>query len=344
VAATQVFISYSSEDEELRQELERHLSLLKREGLIETWTFRAIEAGTHWRAEIDEHLETAEMILLLVSASFVDSDYCWNVEMKRALQRHREGTARVIPIIARECDWTSAPFAGIQALPPGAKAVTSWRPHDKAWTEIAKALRAVLAKPVGPGQAENMPPAPETAVQRAHRLVADARARQAHDEKLGTQGAAAFRAEAQAVFSSLESQAAEIRVSAGVSLKTGCDSLGCTVRLDPLRHELCPITLYVSPRRSLAARPGAHLVAIWYLGGMALPQERNVGYFAKPKHHAEKNYSFQLTTDGRWVWRDPKTNSDLSSSDLAGVLLQDVLQIHDDLETGKVALPDPDDD
>jgi hypothetical protein len=91
------FVSYSSKDESLRKDLEEHLALLKREGAIETWTFRSIEAGDEWKKSISENLESAELIMLLVSASFMASDYCWNVEMVRAIQKHREGSARVIP-------------------------------------------------------------------------------------------------------------------------------------------------------------------------------------------------------------------------------------------------------
>src|SRR5215213_6054015 len=99
-----IFISYASADESLRQELDKHLSPLKREGIVETWTFRNIDAGTDWRSTIANELEAAHIILLLISANFVASDYCWNVELRRALQRHREGDARVVPVILRDCD------------------------------------------------------------------------------------------------------------------------------------------------------------------------------------------------------------------------------------------------
>src|ERR1041384_3139221 len=115
MSAVRVFISYSSADESLRKELDQHLSLLKREGVLETWTFRDIDAGSDWQSTIHAQLELADVVLLLISSNFLSSDYCWNVELKRALQRHREGFTTVIPIILRDCDWSSAPFAAIQA-------------------------------------------------------------------------------------------------------------------------------------------------------------------------------------------------------------------------------------
>src|SRR4030042_6849288 len=119
--AAEIFYSYSNRDEESRDRLEIGLSLLQRQSLISQWHDRKIVPGTDWRNEIDQHLDTAQVILFLVSADFIASDYCWDVEVKRALERHRKGDARVVPIILRPCDWQSSPFAGLQALPKGAK-------------------------------------------------------------------------------------------------------------------------------------------------------------------------------------------------------------------------------
>lgn len=140
----EVFYSYSHQDENLRNELVKHLSSLKRQGIVSDWHDRMIEAGDEWRRQIDSHLETAEIILLLVSADFLASDYCYEIEMKRALERHEKGEARVIPIILRRVDWTSAPFAKLQALPKDAKPVTSWADRDEAFENIAKSIRRVV--------------------------------------------------------------------------------------------------------------------------------------------------------------------------------------------------------
>src|SRR6266700_2234102 len=112
-----VFISYAHEDEPLRQQLEAHLSLLRRQGWIADWHDRQILAGNEWARDIDEHLEMASIILLLISPDFLASDYCYDIEMQRALERHRRGETRVIPIILRPVDWHGAPFGQLQCLP-----------------------------------------------------------------------------------------------------------------------------------------------------------------------------------------------------------------------------------
>jgi len=139
-----VFISYSYKDERLRRELETHLKLLQRQGVVAMWTDRQIMPGEEWKDEIDKNLESADIILLLVSADFVASDYCYDVEVKRALRRHDAGEARVIPIILREVHhWQSAPFGNLQALPADGKPVMAFTSRDFAWTDVADGIRKV---------------------------------------------------------------------------------------------------------------------------------------------------------------------------------------------------------
>ncbi len=141
---TSIFFSYSHKDEELRDQLEVHLSALKRSGLIDTWHDRIILAGDEFGDEISENLEAADIILLLVSADFIASDYCYAVEMRRALERHDAGEARVIPVILRPCDWHDTPFGKLQAAPKDGKAVRSWPDLDEAFLDIVRAIKAAL--------------------------------------------------------------------------------------------------------------------------------------------------------------------------------------------------------
>ena len=106
--AIELFYSYAHEDEALRNRLNNHLSLLRQQGFIRAWYDRDINAGSLWAQEIDAHLASARIILLLVSPSFLASDYCYGVEMKEAMRRHEAGEATVIPIILRPCDWEDA--------------------------------------------------------------------------------------------------------------------------------------------------------------------------------------------------------------------------------------------
>ena len=139
-----LFFSYSHKDEALRDRLEVHLAALKREGAISTWHDRRITAGDALGQRIDEHLESADIILLLVSPDFLASDYCHDVEMQRALARHEESTARVIPVILRPCDWQHSPFAHLLAAPTDGNPITKWANEDEAFLDVVKKIRAAL--------------------------------------------------------------------------------------------------------------------------------------------------------------------------------------------------------
>ena len=145
----EVFYSYSHKDEELRERLETHLKLLKRLGVIQDWHDRRISAGTEWAGQIDHYLESSQIILLLISADFLASDYCWDIEMKRALERHEAREARVIPIILRPVDLKGAPFYHLEALPKDAKPVTQWPDRDAAFANIAEGIRKVAEELAG---------------------------------------------------------------------------------------------------------------------------------------------------------------------------------------------------
>jgi len=146
-ASIEVFYSYAHEDEELVKELQKHLSILKWQGVIRDFYDREITAGTDWKGQIDQHLNSAGVILLLVSADFLASDYCYDVEMTRALARHDQGEARVIPVILRKVDgWQGAPFGKLQALPTDGKPVTSWNDRDEAFADVARGIRQAVGQ------------------------------------------------------------------------------------------------------------------------------------------------------------------------------------------------------
>jgi TIR domain len=115
--AIEIFFSYARKDELLRDELAKHLKPLRQEGIIRDWHDREIPPGAEWQNEIDRHLESAQIILLLISADFLASDYCYGFELKRALERHESNEACVIPVILRSCDWQKTKFGKLAALP-----------------------------------------------------------------------------------------------------------------------------------------------------------------------------------------------------------------------------------
>lgn len=147
---TKLFFSYSHADEQLRDTLEKHLSALKRQGLIDTWHDRRILSGDEFDHKIAQNLEEADIILLLVSADFLASAYCYDVEMQRAVERHNAGEARVIPVILRPCDWHDAPFGKLLAAPKDGRPVTSWPDLDEAFLDVVRSIKAAIRERTGP--------------------------------------------------------------------------------------------------------------------------------------------------------------------------------------------------
>ena len=141
----EVFFSYSHKDEAVRDELETHLVMLKRQGIVETWHDRRIVAGDEFDGQISENLESAGIILLLVSPYFLASNYCYDVEMKRAMERHEANEARVLPIIVDPCDWHSAPFGKLLAMPQDGKPISKFPNMHDAFLQITNAIRQAAA-------------------------------------------------------------------------------------------------------------------------------------------------------------------------------------------------------
>jgi serine/threonine protein kinase len=164
-----VFVSYAHRDEPLFAELSLHLSALKREGLLSQWHDRGIVPGSDWRGEISRHLDEADVILLLVSADFLASDYCHDVELERALARADAGAARVVPIIVRPCDWCNTRVGGLQALPRDGLAITSAADRDQAWHDVALSIRALIRE-LAQGQSSRSAPTPLFANERVAEL------------------------------------------------------------------------------------------------------------------------------------------------------------------------------
>ena len=161
--AVEVFFSYSHKDEDLRDELATHLAMLKNQGLIKAWHDREISAGTEWANAIDENLNSADVILLLVSANFLASQYCYDIEMKRAMERHEAGEARVIPIILKPVEWSGATFGKLQALPKNAKPITTWSNRDEAFLNVAQGIRRVVEEIAKGKTSAKVAPAPSVA-------------------------------------------------------------------------------------------------------------------------------------------------------------------------------------
>lgn len=141
-----VVFSYSHVDEDLRNELEKHLSPLKRMGQIETWHDRRINPGDVFDTEISQNFAEANIVLLLVSPDFIASNYCYDVEMKNSLERHELGEAIVIPVILRPCSWHQLPFGKLLAATIDGKPIVKFTHIDDGFVEVVNAVSQALSK------------------------------------------------------------------------------------------------------------------------------------------------------------------------------------------------------
>lgn len=144
--SVEIFIAYAREDEAHLIRLIAHLKSLERQGFIKTWHDRCISPGMEWEGKIDEHLNSSKIILLLVSADFLASDYCYDVEVSRAIELHESGQAKIVPIILQPVIWEGVPFAKYEALPKGGQPVSTWTDSEVAYYEIAKGISTLASE------------------------------------------------------------------------------------------------------------------------------------------------------------------------------------------------------
>jgi TIR domain len=142
----EIFFSYAHDDEDLMNDVRRQLIIYERKGQIIKWYDRMIPPGDEWENHIDSRLRHAQIILLFVSPAFIESKYCYNIEVREALKRHESKEAHVIPIILRPCAWEETPFSKLQALPKDGRAVSQWQDRDQVCLDIAKSIMEVARR------------------------------------------------------------------------------------------------------------------------------------------------------------------------------------------------------
>lgn len=147
------FISYSHMDEHALERLTKHLVMLRRDGAIDEWFDQKIGAGGEIDSEISENLEKCDLFIALISVDFLSSNYCYDRELKRALERHDQGTMRVLPIIVQPCEWKASPLARLKVLPKDGKAVADWTNENTAWLDVVGQIRRI-AEELSNGRSE----------------------------------------------------------------------------------------------------------------------------------------------------------------------------------------------
>lgn len=139
-----LFYCYARKDKDLRDELDLHLGALKRQNLITSWYDGEIRPGEEWEKKIDDQLQSAHLILLLITPHFIASDYCYSIEMNKALERRKQGIVKVIPLILRSTEWKNTPLGMLQALPTNGKPLTLWKNRDEAYLNIVHGIHQTI--------------------------------------------------------------------------------------------------------------------------------------------------------------------------------------------------------
>jgi hypothetical protein len=141
----EVFCCYAHADQEMMALLNKYLSPLQKLGQITIWSETNLNQGVDWEKELSQHLESADLILLLISPDFLASDYCYSIEMKRALERHEQGSAVALPILLRPTHWIKMPFARLQILPTNGLPITKWSDRDDAFLDIIRGIDQIIS-------------------------------------------------------------------------------------------------------------------------------------------------------------------------------------------------------
>ena len=144
VRKPRVFLSYSHEDEQYKRELDKHLAPLRNSGRAETWNDRKLEAGSRLNEIIQKELNESDIIILMISSDFLDSYYCHEIEMKKAVERESRGECKIIPVIVRACMWDETELINFLAFPRDGKPIEQYEHKDDAYLEIAKGIRDIV--------------------------------------------------------------------------------------------------------------------------------------------------------------------------------------------------------
>jgi TIR domain len=251
----EVFCCYAREDQEMLVQLKKHLMPLQRQGQITIWSDTNLDAGVEWEKELHQHLESANIILLLISPDFMASDYCYSTEMRRAIERHDQGSAHVISILLRPTFWQNAPFAKLQVIPMNAEPVTSWSDRDKAFYDIVIQINQIITRHQTVGHQSIAPDHPTTP---AHNPKRDALSHVNEDSnplsQISSQVSALHLIREPAEYIGLS--AFQITLD-GKKVGTIREKGGFTIEVEPGHHTIfLRAVLYLSPHLTFDIAPG----------------------------------------------------------------------------------------
>jgi hypothetical protein len=146
-----LFLSYAHEDRDLVAELRKHLAPLWHEQIVTDWYDLELMPSDEWDHEILSQLESSDLVLVMISADFLASNYAYGRELRVALNLHDQEQLRLLPVIGRNCKWQNLPFARLQTLPEGAVPISSWQNRDDAFVSVVLGVERVAREILSSG-------------------------------------------------------------------------------------------------------------------------------------------------------------------------------------------------
>ena len=121
-----IFISYSHKDEIWKDRLRPHLGLLERDDRIIIWDDRQIEPTAEWYDQIKRVMARASIAVCLISADYLNSEFCTKEEIPYLLRRRKEEGMHLFLVLLRPCAWQALSWLKtLQMLPRDGKSVAS---------------------------------------------------------------------------------------------------------------------------------------------------------------------------------------------------------------------------
>lgn len=304
------FISYSHRDAAALERLHVHLAVLRRDGLIREWFDRDILAGDDLDGKIATKIESSSLFLLIVTPDFLNSDYCVEREMVRALERQEAGEARVVAIIVEPCDWQSTPLRAIKVLPHDGKAVADWTNTNSAWLNVVQEIRRAIKE-----DKRTAPTAPLPSLRAPGTTTTRYRAKRDFDEidrsefrEAAFEGIKSYFRDAAAELDSLDDFRARF-------VEISPTAFGCTI----VNRALNRGTAHLTVHRQGGGRSG--------LGDIYWSFEENAPANTASGAVAITNDEFELFLKGRSFHFDASDRSRMTARDTAVMIWDEMLEL-----------------
>lgn len=139
------FISYSHNDMNYKLSLLTHFESINKLYNIDFWHDGLIDAGGHIDSEVMAELDTSDIIILLISSSYISSNFCYNIEMERAFQREKNGECIIVPVLLKKTSLNeSMPFYNLKTFPTDRKPISSFRSRNDGYVDVTEGLTTLI--------------------------------------------------------------------------------------------------------------------------------------------------------------------------------------------------------